>query len=164
MGLALAASLLSIWLRIATAVSEIVVDAIAQLFIGAFVGAAVLGAGESWIKFLAGTGAIVLTFLAGAELDPRVLRKSWREAGAIGLVSFAAPFLGCTALAYWGLGWSQDASWLAGVALSTTSVAVVYAVMLEFGLNTTDYGKTVLAACLSPIWRRCWPWVSVCPL
>jgi glutathione-regulated potassium-efflux system ancillary protein KefC len=147
LGLALAASLLSIWLRIATALSEIVVGAIAQLFIGAFVGAAVLGAGESWVKFLAGTGAILLTFLAGAELDPAVLRKSWREAGAVGLVSFAAPFLGCTALAFWGLGWSVDASWLAGIALSTTSVAVVYAVMLEFGLNKTDYGKTVLAAC-----------------
>jgi glutathione-regulated potassium-efflux system ancillary protein KefC len=40
-----------------------------------------------------------------------------------------------------------DASWLAGIAMSTTSVAVVYAVMLEFGLNATDYGKTVLAAC-----------------
>jgi Kef-type K+ transport system membrane component KefB len=33
------------------------------------------------------------------------------------------------------------------VALSTTSVAVVYAVMLEFGLNRTEYGKVVLAAC-----------------
>jgi Kef-type K+ transport system membrane component KefB len=31
--------------------------------------------------------------------------------------------------------------------MSTTSVAVVYAVMLEFGFNVTDYGKTVLAAC-----------------
>jgi Kef-type K+ transport system membrane component KefB len=39
------------------------------------------------------------------------------------------------------------ASWLAGVAMSTTSVAVVYAVMLEFGFNATDYGKVVLAAC-----------------
>jgi len=38
-------------------------------------------------------------------------------------------------------------SWLAGVAMSTTSVAVVYAVMLEFGFNRTEYGKTVLAAC-----------------
>ena len=38
-------------------------------------------------------------------------------------------------------------SWLAGVALSTTSVAVVYAVMIETGLNKTEYGKTVLAAC-----------------
>lgn len=45
------------------------------------------------------------------------------------------------------LGWDQQASWLAGVALSTTSVAVVYAVMLEFRLNTTPFGKMVLAAC-----------------
>lgn len=147
LGLALLASLLSIWLRIATALSEIVVGAIAQLLIGAFVGGVTLGAGESWVRFLAGTGAIVLTFLAGAELDPHVLRRKWKEAMAIGLVSFTAPFLGCTAVAYWALGWTVSASWLAGIAMSTTSVAVVYAVMLEFGFNTTDYGKTVLAAC-----------------
>ena len=147
LGLALLASLLSIWLRVATAMSEIVVGAIAQLLIGAFVGGAVLGVGEPWVTFLAGTGAIVLTFLAGAELDPRVLRRKWKEASAIGLVSFAAPFLGCTAVAYWILGWSVPSSWLAGIAMSTTSVAVVYAVMLEFGFNVTDYGKTVLAAC-----------------
>src|SRR5450759_69375 len=147
LGLALVASLLSIWLRIATALSEIVVGAIAQLLIGALVGGVALGAGESWVRFLAGAGAIVLTFLAGAELDPHVLRRKWKESMAIGLVSFAAPFFGCTAAAYWGLGWSVQASWLAGIAMSTTSVAVVYAVMLEFGFNTTDYGKTVLAAC-----------------
>jgi Kef-type K+ transport system membrane component KefB len=75
LGLALVASLLSIWLRITTALSEIVVGAIAQLLIGAFVGGVALGAGESWVKFLAGTGAIVLTFLAGAELDPHILRR-----------------------------------------------------------------------------------------
>src|SRR5262252_8785530 len=45
------------------------------------------------------------------------------------------------------LGWEVMPSWLAGVAMSTTSVAVVYAVMLEFGFNVTDYGKTILAAC-----------------
>ncbi|MCK7500585.1 MAG: cation:proton antiporter [Comamonadaceae bacterium] len=99
------------------------------------------------MKFLSGAGAIVLTFLAGAELDPVVFRAKWREATAVGLVSFAAPFFGCAAVAYWGLGWSVPSSWLAGIAMSTTSVAVVYAVMLEFGLNVTDYGKTVLAAC-----------------
>jgi Kef-type K+ transport system membrane component KefB len=147
LGLALVASLFSIWLRIATALSEIVVGAIAQLLIGVFIGGVALGAGESWVKFLAGTGAIVLTFLAGAELDPHVLRRKWKESLAVGLVSFAAPFFGCTAVAYWGLGWSTQASWLAGIAMSTTSVAVVYAVMLEFGFNATDYGKTVLAAC-----------------
>ncbi len=147
LGLALAATLLSIWLRIATAMSEIVVGMVAQLAIGAVVGGAALGTDQSWIKFLASTGAILLTFLAGAELDPGVLRSRWKETMTVGLVAFITPFLGCAAAAYYLLHWSVDASWLAGIALSTTSVAVVYAVMLEFGLNKTEYGKMVLAAC-----------------
>ena len=36
---------------------------------------------------------------------------------------------------------------IGGVALSTTSVAVVYAVMIETGLNRHDIGKLILAAC-----------------
>jgi Kef-type K+ transport system membrane component KefB len=146
-GLALIATLLSIWLRVATAMSEIVVGTVAQLIIGAALGATALGTDQSWIKFLASTGAVLLTFLAGAELDPHVMRREWKQAVVVGLVAFAAPFLGCTAVARYALGWSSDSSWLAGIALSTTSVAVVYAVMLEFGLNRTYYGKVVLAAC-----------------
>lgn len=146
LGLALVATLFSIWFRIATALSEIVVGTVAQLVIGALVGTT-LGSGAPWIMFLSGTGAIVLTFLAGAELDPAVFKLKWKEATAIGLVAFFAPFLGCTAAAYYMLGWSVKSSWLAGVALSTTSVAVVYAVMLELGLNVTQFGKAVLAAC-----------------
>jgi Kef-type K+ transport system membrane component KefB len=142
-GLALAAALASIWLRVATSLSEIVVGTLA----GAVLGTAVLGVDQTWIKFLAGAGAILLTFLAGAEIDPDAFRRQWKEATAIGLVSFFAPFLGCAAGAYWLLGWGGQASLLAGIAMSTTSVAVVYAVMLEFGFNRTDYGKMVLAAC-----------------
>jgi glutathione-regulated potassium-efflux system ancillary protein KefC len=147
LGLALIASLLSIWLRVSTALSEIVVGTIAQLIIGAAIGSAVLGTDESWVRFLSGIGAIVLTFLAGAELDPIVFKMKWKEAAAVGLVSFFFPFLGCAAAAHYLLGWEIMPSWLAGVAMSTTSVAVVYAVMIEFGFNTTEYGKTVLAAC-----------------
>ena len=147
LALALLATLVSIWLRVATALSEIVVGTVAQLLIGALVGTALLAADETWVRFLSGAGAIVLTFLAGAELDPVVFRRKWKEACAVGLISFFAPFLGCAAAARWLLGWSVEASWLAGIAMSTTSVAVVYAVMLEFGFNVTDYGKTVLAAC-----------------
>ena len=84
LGLALVASLLSIWLRVSTALSEIVVGTIAQLIIGAAIGSAVLGTDESWVKFLSGIGAIVLTFLAGAELDPAVFKLKWKEAAAIG--------------------------------------------------------------------------------
>src|ERR1700677_3091941 len=147
LGLALIGRLLPIWLRISTALSEIVVGTIAQLIIGAVVGAAVLGTNESWVKFLSGIGAIVLTFLAGAELDPQVFKLKWKEATAIGCAGFVFPFLACTAAAHYLLGWAVMPSWLAGVAMSTTSVAVVYAVMLEFGFNTTEYGKTILAAC-----------------
>src|SRR5262249_33730461 len=146
-GLGVIAGLFSIWLRISTALSEIVVGTIGQLIFTGFIGSAVLGTDEGWVKFLAGIGAIVLTFLAGAELDPVVFRAKWREAGAVGLASFFCPFLGCAAGAHYLLGWGVMPSWLAGVAMSTTSVAVVYAVMIEFGFNTTDYGKTVLAAC-----------------
>jgi glutathione-regulated potassium-efflux system ancillary protein KefC len=146
-GLALLATLLAIWLRVSTALSEIVVGTVAQLIVGAFVIQGGLGAKTGWISFLAGTGAIVLTFLAGAELDSAIFRMKWREATVVGLVGFFGPFLGCTAIAHFTLGWAARASWLAGVALSTTSVAVVYAVMLELGFNITDFGKAILAAC-----------------
>ena len=46
-----------------------------------------LGTDETWVKFLSGIGAILLTFLAGAELDPVVFRATWKEAGAVGLIA-----------------------------------------------------------------------------
>ncbi len=147
LGLALVATLLSIWLGIATAMSEIFVGTVTQLVLGAEIGSAVLGTNQSWVRFLSSIGAVLLTFLAGAELDPDVMRQSWKETVSVGMIGFIAPFLGCTAVAYYLLHWSVLPSWLAGIALSTTSVAVVYAVMLESGFNRTHYGKTVLAAC-----------------
>jgi Kef-type K+ transport system membrane component KefB len=146
-GLALLATLFAIWFRISTALTKIVVGTVAQLIIGAFVVRGGLGASTGWITFLAGTGAIVLTFLAGAELDPTIFRTKWKEATTVGLVGFFGPFLGATAVAHYLLHWTTRSSWLAGVALSTTSVAVVYAVMLELGFNTTEFGKAILAAC-----------------
>jgi glutathione-regulated potassium-efflux system ancillary protein KefC len=146
-GLALLAVLIANTLRVSTALSEIVVGMVAQLVIAATLGTAFLGAKQGWITFLAGAGSIVLTFLAGAELDPVVFKLRWKEVTLIGLVGFFAPFLGCAAVARFVLGWSPRAALLTGVALSTTSVAVVYAVMLELGLNKTIYGKAILAAC-----------------
>lgn len=146
-GLALIATLLAIWFKVSTALSEIVVGTVAQLVIGVVLGIGGLQGNTQWVTFLAGTGAIVLTFLAGAELDPAIFKTKWREALWVGLAGFFGPFLGCTAIAHFLLHWSVLSSWLCGVALSTTSVAVVYAVMLELGFNVTDYGKSILAAC-----------------
>jgi Kef-type K+ transport system membrane component KefB len=147
LGLALAATLLAIWFKISTALTEIVVGTVAQLVIGAFMAQGGLLGNTQWITFLAGTGAIVLTFLAGAELDPVIFKTKWRESLVIGLAGFFGPFLGCTAIAHYVLHWAIMPSWLCGVALSTTSVAVVYAVMLELGFNVTEYGKAILASC-----------------
>ncbi len=74
LGLALFASLLSHWLKIITAMSEITVGLIAQIIIGAFIGSANIGADEQWIKFRAATGAIMLTFLAGIEIDQKLFK------------------------------------------------------------------------------------------
>src|SRR3989338_10905549 len=84
-GLALVATLLAIWFRVSTALSEIVVGTVAQLIVVVLIGGAGLGAQTPWIAFLAGTGAIVLTFLAGAELAPSVLPLKGKEGTGVGL-------------------------------------------------------------------------------
>ena len=143
MGLALVASLISIRVGISVALIEILVGAVAGNvgFIAHHVDQ------TAFTSFLAGVGSLVLTFLAGAEIDPVSLRRHWRASLSIGFVSFLTPFLGALAFSYFVLDWTLHASEIAGVALSTTSVAVVYAVMVETGLNREDLGKLILAAC-----------------
>ena len=134
-------------LRIAIALVEICVGVAVAAVAAHFGCFGRLGSNQQWLQFLASTGAVLLTFLAGAELDPAVIRTKLTEVSVVGLVGFVAPFLGCAAVAHWLLGWDSQASLLAGVALSTTSMAVVYAVMLETGFNRTDFGKGILGAC-----------------
>lgn len=138
-GLALAASVISLRLGVSVALVELLVG---------FLGGNALGLQPNdWVNVLAGLGAILLTFLAGAEIDPEALRKHLKPSVAIGGASFLAPFLGAWAFAQLVLGWTPPAAQIAGVAMSTTSVAVVYAVMIETGLNRTDLGKLILAGC-----------------
>jgi len=147
LALAVLATVLANHLRVSMALVEICVGMAAGAAAEHYLGPDSLGANVEWLRFLATTGAVVLTFLAGAELEPSVLRTKWREVTVVGLVGFLAPFLGCAAVARYALSWDAQASWLAGVALSTTSMAVVYAVMLETGFNGTDFGKGILGAC-----------------
>ena len=146
-GLALIAGVLAKWLRISSAMAEVVMGTIAQLILGATIGLGVLGSDESWVKFLSGVGVMLLTFLAGAELEPDVLKLKWKEAVSLGSVSFLVPFFLCAGVAHYLLGWGVMPSWLAGVALGGTSVAVVYTEMMQHGLNGTDFGKVLLGAC-----------------
>jgi len=106
-----------------------------------------LNSKAEWVAFLAGFGSILLTFMAGAEIEPDVMRRYLKESLAIGFISFLFPFLGAMAFAHYIAGWTWQAAEICGIALSTTSVAVVYAVMIETGLNETEFGKLILAAC-----------------
>ena len=89
----------------------------------------------------------MLTFLAGAEIDPISLKANWRASVLIGVLSFAIPFIIVWLFAQFVFGWPLHQAQIAGIALSTTSVAVVYAVMIEGGFSDTAMGKMILAAC-----------------
>lgn len=147
LSLAVAAVVLGRWLRMATALSEILVGVLSAWVLTAWGREGLLSASAGWVTFLAAAGSVLLTFLAGAELDPAVWRANWKETVLVGAAGFLGPFCGAALIAHYVLGWSWKPSWLAGVALSTTSVAVVYAVMLELGLNQTAFGKAILGAC-----------------
>jgi Kef-type K+ transport system membrane component KefB len=147
LALAVLSAVVASHLRISVALVEICVGMVAVVAADRFFYPNALGANLDWLRFIASAGAVLLTFLAGAELDPTAMKAKLTEVAVVGLFGFFAPFLGCAALARFALGWSVSASWLAGIALSTTSMAVVYAVMLESGFNKTEFGKGILGAC-----------------
>ena len=95
LGLALIAGVLAMRYRISSAMAEVVMGTVAQLILSITIGSGFLGSEESWVKFLSGVGVMLLTFLAGAELEPEVLKLKWREAASLGSVSFLAPFFLC---------------------------------------------------------------------
>lgn len=134
----LLASMLSVELGIAVALFE--------LGLGVVVGNVFDLHSQEWLDFIASFASIVLTFLAGLEVDPGYLRKRFRASVSIGLVSFIGPFIVGSLVAYLGLDWTFKASLIAGTALSTTSLAVIYAVLVEDGLNETELGKLLMSA------------------
>ena len=139
MALALIAALGSLLVTISAALFEIVVGALAGNTVGLEL--------TPWVNYIASFGAVVLTFLAGTDIDPHVVKKHFASSVTIGLMGFVAPYVGCLLLARYGLGWPWPQAQIGGIALSTTSVAVVYAVMVETGYNRTELGKIILAAC-----------------
>ena len=134
------ASMLSVELGIAVALFE--------LGLGVVLGNIFdLNTSEPWLVFVASFASIVLTFLAGAEVDPDDFKERFGATMAIGIVSFLGPFVVAFGVSYWLLDWTLKAALISGTALSTTSLAVVYAVLVETGLNATRVGKLLMAAC-----------------
>jgi Kef-type K+ transport system membrane component KefB len=136
--LVLTASMISVELAISAAIIEIALGVVAGNLLGL--------TSTPWIDFLASFAGVVLTFLAGAEVDPRVLRQKSNQALAIGGLSFAFPLVCAGLFARYVAGWDLRQAEIAGIALSTTSLAVVYAVLVETGLTNTEIGKVIMAA------------------
>jgi Kef-type K+ transport system membrane component KefB len=134
----LIASMLSVELGVTVALLE--------LTLGVFAGNVFHLQSQEWLDFIAKFASIVLTFLAGMEVDPAYMRRRLGPSVGIGVVSFLGPFVVASAAAYFLLDWSGRASLITGTALSTTSLAVVYAVLVERGLTDTGVGKLLMSA------------------
>ena len=133
-------SMLSVELGLSVALIELAMGVVAGNLFN-------LDPNADWLVFIASFASIVLTFLAGAEVDPDDFRERFGASVGIGLVSFVGPFVVAGLVAHGILGWTTKASLIAGTALSTTSLAVVYAVLVETGLNSTRIGKLIMSAC-----------------
>jgi Kef-type K+ transport system membrane component KefB len=134
----LVASMLSVELGVTVALLE--------LTLGVFAGNLFHLQSQEWLDFIAKFASIVLTFLAGMEVDPAYMRRRLGASVGIGAVSFLGPFIFASSVAFFALDWSGRASLITGTALSTTSLAVVYAVLVERGLTGTGLGKLLMSA------------------
>jgi Kef-type K+ transport system membrane component KefB len=139
-GAVLLASMVSVQIGVSVALVELALGV-------AFGNVLRLNPDQSWLVLISSFASVVLTFLAGAEVDPDDFRERFGASLAIGVVSFAGPFAVATLIALGPLGWTTTAALIAGTALSTTSLAVVYAVLVETGLNTVRVGKLIMSAC-----------------
>ena len=119
--------------------------AIIEIFLGAIAGNLGLKT-EDWMIYIAQFGGIILTYLAGTEIDIRLFREKFKESFLIGFFSFLIPFIAAFLFTFCITGWSYKAALIAGIALSTTSLAVVYSVLVETGLTKTQIGKMLMAA------------------
>lgn len=137
-GTVLVASMISVEIGLSVALVELA----AGFVVGNAFGLTV----PNWLTFIGSFAGIVLTFLAGAEVDVPQFRREWKASISIGLASFFAPFAVVAPLCYYALGWNHRQAEIGGLALSTTSLAVVYAVLVETGLNRELVGKRLMSA------------------
>jgi len=101
-----------------------------------------------WIDFLSNLGLLGLMFFAGLETDPELMRKHFLKSLFIGFSSYFFPLISVFYFAHHILGYSFEASVLIGIALSTTSLALVYPLLKEKGLLNHTIGQILLAGAM----------------
>ena len=131
-------SLISLRLGLAVAIIEII--------LGAFFGNLGFLQATDWMTLIATFGGILLTFMAGTEINVNLMREKYKESFLIGFCSFLGPFIGASLFTYFIAGWNLQAALIAGIALSTTSLAVVYSVIMETDIPDSNLVKIILAS------------------
>lgn len=146
MAFAVISAVIAYHLRISIAVVEMIVAAcIANLSIY-FTGLNIFEPSSEWVKILASFASVLLTFLAGSEIDSKVIKEKYIESFLVGFTGFLSSFLVAFLISKYIMGFDLKASILSGIIITTTSIAVLYSVMIETGLNSTKYGKAIIAS------------------
>ena len=100
---------------------------------------------ESWLDFLGTYGGLVLTFLAGTEVEFLLLRKKAKASLTIGTLAFLAPLTAEFLFLSFATNWTLQAKISVGLALTTTSVAVVYAILTEYEIMKLPASRIIIA-------------------
>lgn len=135
------AGLLSLEFGISSAVTELVA--------GVFLALLMNVTSMTWLQFLAHFGVLGLMFMVGFEVDPAVIRRTWKASLGVGLISLILPLGGVFALARFAFAMPVPASGLLGIGLSTTSLALVYHFLKERDLLAGEAGQTILGAAMT---------------
>lgn len=139
-GLIIFAGLVAIKLNLTSAIFEIIAGCIAVNFFNF--------SSVEVINVLADFGILALMFFAGLEIDFDVLKKNAKSSMVIGSASFLSPFLAVYFITLHFLNFSFEQALLTGIALSTTSMAIVYPMLLKSKERLDDTGKKILSAAM----------------
>lgn len=129
---------------------------IAGVVIGPVIG--LVGSETTTIQHFAEFGVVMMLFLVGLELEPRMLWDMRHRLIGLGGLQVGLSTLVVMGIAMaFGIGWTIALT--IGLIFSLSSTAIVLQTFNEKGLSKTEGGRTAFRCCYSKILplSRCWP-------
>ncbi len=123
-----------------------VTTALVELVLGVLFGNLLHLNTTDWLDFMARFGAVLLTFIAGLEVSPKFLKRQWKASLTLGTLSFLGPLILVTVLVLLILGWGYEAAIIAGISLSTASIAIIYSQLVDRGISKGSLGRLVMSS------------------
>lgn len=104
--------------------------------------------GMAWMDFIANFGILGLMFFAGLEVDREELKRNAGEASLVALSAYFIPFTATFLVTWVGFGFKVESSALTAVALSTTSLALVYPILKKRGMLEEKIGHILITSAM----------------